>query len=132
VTQRRVRAANLAVNKQLVSHTVRETASAQWLRYCATNRKFDPSWGSLDFFIDIKSFQTHYGPGVYSASNRNEYQHLRGVGGKGGRCVRLATYHYPVPLPRNLGSLTACNPLGTSGPVMGLLYLLLHIVSVCL
>ena len=26
------------------------------------------------FFIDIKSFQSHYGPGVDSASNRNEYQ----------------------------------------------------------
>ena len=26
------------------------------------------------FFIDIKSFRSHYGPGVDSASNRNEYQ----------------------------------------------------------
>ena len=26
------------------------------------------------FLIDIKSFQSHYGPGVDSASNRNEYQ----------------------------------------------------------
>ena len=29
---------------------------------------------SLDFFIDIKSFRSHYGPGVDSACNRNEYQ----------------------------------------------------------
>ena len=29
---------------------------------------------SLEFFIGIKSFQSHYGPGVDSASNRNEYQ----------------------------------------------------------
>ena len=29
---------------------------------------------SLGFFIDIKSFRSHYGPGVDSASNRNEYQ----------------------------------------------------------
>ena len=29
---------------------------------------------SLEFFIHIKSFQSHYGPGVYSASNINEYQ----------------------------------------------------------
>ena len=29
---------------------------------------------SLRFFIDIKSFRSHYGPGVDSASNRNEYQ----------------------------------------------------------
>ena len=29
---------------------------------------------SLEFFIDIKSFRSHYGPGVDSASNRNEFQ----------------------------------------------------------
>jgi hypothetical protein len=28
---------------------------------------------SLEFFIDI-SFRPHYGPGVYSVSDRNEYQ----------------------------------------------------------
>ena len=30
--------------------------------------------GVSGFFIAIKSFQSHYGPGVDSASNRNEYQ----------------------------------------------------------
>ena len=30
--------------------------------------------GVNGFFIDIKSFRSHYGPGVDSASNRNEYQ----------------------------------------------------------
>jgi len=35
---------------------------------------------SLEFFIDIKSFRSHYGPGVDSTSNRNEYQeHFLGV-----------------------------------------------------
>jgi len=29
---------------------------------------------SLEFFIDIKSFSSHYGAGVDSAFNRNEYQ----------------------------------------------------------
>ena len=28
----------------------------------------------FDYAIDIKSFRSHYGPGVESASNRNEYQ----------------------------------------------------------
>ena len=41
--------------------------------------------------------------------------------GKGGRCVRLTTYHHPVPLSRNLGTLTSWNLLGPSGPVIGLL-----------
>ena len=34
----------------------------------------------LEFFIDIKSFRSHYGSGVDSASNRNEYeQYFLGV-----------------------------------------------------
>ena len=52
------------------------TAVAQWLRCCATNRKVAGSIpaGVSGFFIDIKSLRSHYGPGVDSASNRNEYQ----------------------------------------------------------
>ena len=52
------------------------TAVAQWLRCCATNQKIAGSIpaGVSGFFIDIKSFWSHYGPGVDSASNRNEYQ----------------------------------------------------------
>jgi hypothetical protein len=35
---------------------------------------------SLEFFVDLKSFRSHYGPGVDSASNRIEYQeHFLGV-----------------------------------------------------
>jgi len=61
---------------------VRRTAVAQWLRGCATNRKVAGSIpaGVTGFFIDIKSFRSHYGPGVDSASNRNDYQeHFLGV-----------------------------------------------------
>ena len=52
------------------------TAVAQWLRCCATNRKVAgliPA-GVSGFYIDIKSFRSHYGPGFDSASKRNEYQ----------------------------------------------------------
>ena len=61
-------------------------AVAQWLRCCATNRKvagsIPPSVSG--FFIDIISFRSHYGPGVDSASNRNEYQeHFWGANGAG-------------------------------------------------
>ena len=58
------------------------TAVAQWLRCCATNWKVAGSIlaGVSGFFIDIKSFWSHYGRGVDSASNRNEYQeHFLGV-----------------------------------------------------
>jgi len=30
--------------------------------------------GVSGFYIDIKSFQSHYDPGIDSVSNRNEYQ----------------------------------------------------------
>ena len=30
--------------------------------------------GVSEFFIDIKSFRSHYGTGFDSASNRNEYR----------------------------------------------------------
>ena len=52
------------------------TAVAQWLRCCATNRKVAGSIPAdvSGLSIDIKSFRSHYGPEVDSASNRNEYQ----------------------------------------------------------
>jgi len=45
-------------------------------QYKATNRKVAGSSpaGVSGFFIDIKYFRSHYGPGVDSTSNRNEYQ----------------------------------------------------------
>jgi len=42
------------------------------------------------FFIDIKSFRSHYGPGFDSASNWNKYQEYF-LGVKNGRCVMLTT-----------------------------------------
>ena len=48
------------------------TAVAQWLRCCATNRNIAGSIPAGVF--DIKFFRSHYGPGVDSASNGNEYQ----------------------------------------------------------
>jgi hypothetical protein len=58
-------------------------------------------------------------PGVDSASE-NEYQ--VNPGGKGGRCVKLTTYHPHVPMSRNLGALTSWNHVGLFRPVMGQLF----------
>jgi hypothetical protein len=63
-------------------------------------------------------------PGVDSASE-NEYQ--VNPGGKGGRCVRLTTYHLHVPMSRNLEALTSWNPVGLFRPVMGELYIKIYI-----
>jgi len=60
---------------------------------------------SLEYFIDINSFRSHYGHGVDSASNRNEYQKCF-LGVKRGRCVSQTT-------------LTSWNPLGHSKPCNG-------------
>ena len=76
----------------------------------------------LEFFIDVKFFRSHYGPGVDSASNRNEYQeHFLGV--KAAGVYGFQPYQYPVPLSRNLVTLTSWNPLGHSRSVTVLLYL---------
>jgi len=40
------------------------------LCYKSEGRWFDP----IEIFTYMKSFRSHYGPGVDSASNRNEYQ----------------------------------------------------------
>ena len=52
------------------------TAVAQWLTFCATNRKVagsSPDSGIVEFFIDT-ILRSHYVSGVDSASDRNEYQ----------------------------------------------------------
>ena len=53
------------------------TAVAQWLRYCATNRKVA---GSIPDGVIGIGVRPNFDPGVDSASNRNEYQeHFLGV-----------------------------------------------------
>jgi hypothetical protein len=46
-------------------------------------------------------------------------------GNKGGRCVRLTTYHHIVPMSRYLGALTLLDPSRPAWPVMGVLCLYL-------
>ena len=99
----------------------RGTEVAQWLRCCVTNRKVagSISAGVSGFFIDIKSFRSHYGPVVDSASNRNEYQEYF-LGGKGGRCVRLTTLPPSYAVVTKSGNLNFLNnPLGLSRSVIG-------------
>ena len=82
------------------------------LCYKSEGRCFDPSWCHCNFSL-TKSFRSHYGPGVDSASNGNEYQeHF--LGGKGGRCVGLTilpTSCAVVMKSRNLNFLEPAGPL---------------------
>jgi len=52
-------------------------------------RGFDSRWCHWNFSLTL-SFRPHYGPGVDSVPNTNEYKEYF-LGGKGGRCVRLTT-----------------------------------------
>jgi hypothetical protein len=53
-------------------------------------------------------------------------------GDKGGRCVRLTSYHHIVPMSRNLGALILLEPSGPAWPLMGVLYLYLYLLDIAL
>jgi hypothetical protein len=67
------------------------------------------------------SFRSHYGPGIDSASNRNEYQEYF-LGVKSGRCVRLTTLPPSCAVVTKSGNLNFLEP---SGPATGLIYVYL-------
>jgi len=78
VSSKRISSSIVVVDRVIIiwMGTERGTAIAQWLRCCSTNRKVAGSIpvGVSGIFIDINSCRSHHGPGVDSASNRNEYQ----------------------------------------------------------
>jgi len=63
-----------------ISDSFRNISFGTLLQTCCATSLVRFQVESLEFFIDKKSFQPHYGPGVHSASNTNEYQeHFLGV-----------------------------------------------------
>ena len=60
-------------NTSIVSSGDRGSTVVKLPCYKSEGCWFDPSWCHW-IFIGTKSFRSHYGPGVDSPSNRNEYQ----------------------------------------------------------
>jgi len=54
-----------------MGHAIAQLVEA--LRYKSEGRGFDSRWCHWNFSF-TQTFRPHYGPGVDSASNRNEYQ----------------------------------------------------------
>jgi hypothetical protein len=104
----------LRLEGRRVGHAVAQLVET--LRYKPEGRGFGSRWCHWDF--SLTSFRPHYGPGVDSASNRNEYQvYFLGVR----KAYNLTTFM--CQLSWNLGASNFWNPQGPSRPVMGLLYL---------
>jgi len=76
-----------AVHTYKRGHIVVQLVEA--LCYKLKGHGFDSQWCQWNFSL-TQSFQPHYGPGVDSASNRNEYQEYF-LGSKGSWCVGLIT-----------------------------------------
>jgi hypothetical protein len=101
------------------------------LRYKSEGRWLDPRW-CHGIFHWHKSFWLHYGPGVDSASNRNEYQEYF-LGGKFGRWVRLTTlppFYADVKKSGNLNFPEPSGPPQTcNGTALPLPYLLTYLLT---
>ena len=78
------------------------------VQHCVTSRKVSGSIPGI-----ARNFFRSMCPGVDSAS-KSEYQDNSGA--KGGRCVRLTTYHLHVPIVKKSGGLNLLEPCG---PVQG-------------
>ena len=93
-----------------MGHAVAQLVEA--LRYKSEGSGFDSRWCHWNFTFAL-SFRPHYGPGVDSVSNRNEYQEYF-LGVKAASAQGSQPYHLHMPIFLKSGSLKLLEP---SGPV---------------
>ena len=101
------------------------------LCYKSEGRWFDSRWCHWNLSLTY-SFRSHYGPGVDSACNRNEYQEYF-LGVKSGRCVRPTTLPPSCAVVMKSGNLNILEPSGPlqacNGTALLFFFLLLFKVS---
>ena len=102
------------------------------LCYKSEGRWFDPRWCHWQFFIDIKIPSDHTMALGSTLPLTEMITRSISWGVKEAGLWGWQPYHHPVPLSRNLGTVTSWNPLGLFRPVMGLLYLYLLWAMTCL
>jgi hypothetical protein len=85
-----------------------------WLRQYATSLKVMGSNPGriIGFFQFTFSFQLHYGPGVYSSSNRNDYKKSSGGGGIWHIKLTTSAASASQCVLENVGSSVSHNPIG--------------------
>ena len=90
-----------------------DTRWRTWLRHCATSRKVAGTIPSVvtGIFHWHNPSGPHYGPGVDSVSNRNEYQEYF-LEAKAAGTYFWQPYHLHVPIVLKSGSLSLLEPTG--------------------
>ena len=94
---------------------------------------FDSRWCHWNFSL-TQSFRPRYGPGVDSASNRNEYQEYF-LEGKGSRCMGLTILPCSCANCLESGSVNLLEPSGFVQACTGIYFsflFLLYIYTYCL
>ena len=105
---------NWRINSWFLGHAVAQLFEA--VLYKPEGRGFYSRCCHWNFLLISGRIMPHYGPGVDSASNRNEYQEYF-LGGKGCRCLGLTTlppscaFCLKTCEPQPPGTLRVCSGL---------------------
>jgi hypothetical protein len=103
------------------------TAVAQWLRYCAANRKVAGSVpdGVMEFFIDI--YPSNCTTDLGSNQPLTEMSTRSISRGTCGRCVRLTTLPPSCAVVKKSGNLNFLEPSGSPQPCNGTAFFYIYI-----
>jgi len=93
---------------------------AEALHYKPEGHRFNSRLCRWNFSL-TRSLRPHYGPGVDSATNRNEYQEYF-LGDKGSQCIRLTNLPPSCASCLEIGSLNLLEPSGPAQACNGIAF----------